>query len=629
MSPGQNKKSSPFWPSLLRQMAIFLFIVILFIIGTFGYFMNTPSNTIIKGVIINGIDVGGKTREEALLLLNTATKNAEQTFELSTSSAVLNVSSYITFNKEEALAQAYTFGGESSLFQAFFHRLQTLFVEKRVTIPLTIHEETLTKNLTQKFGEQLTPAKNAHLILTFDNLDGKTNLTVIPEHEGTTINNNALVQQIKENISTFSKKSIIIPFKKEVPRITKNDVEMLSSKVDQALSHAPLQLTVKNQTWTVSKHLLADWLDAVPSESAGTKVRLGLDGKKVEKFLVARTTKLTEKPVDAIFEMKDGKVTRFEPAMLGEKIDIDGSLALIESAIFETEAANNAETTITLQTIIAQPTVDNAGSNPYGIKEIIGVGESNFRGSPKNRRQNIATGAASVNGTLIMPGEEFSLLKTLGKIDDTTGYLKELVIKLNKTTPEFGGGLCQIGTTTFRAALAAGLPITERQNHSYRVPYYERDGDGNDIGPGKDATIYDPKPDFKFLNDTGNTILILTKIKGDKLTFTFWGVNDSRTAVQGPVKVYNVVPPPEKKILETTDLPPGETKCTEKPHQGSDAIFTYTVTYPNGEIKKKDFRSHYKPWGEVCLIGIDPKAKPLDNGTPALPSADAAGVAGN
>src|SRR5690606_28740966 len=137
-------------------------------------------------------------------------------------------------------------------------------------------------------------------------------------------------------------------------------------------------------------------------------------------------------------------------------------------------------------------------------------------------------------------------------------------------------GLCQIGSTAFRAALDTGLPITMRQNHSYRVPYYERDGGGNNIGPGKDATNYDPLPDFRFKTDTGHYILITTAITGDKVTFTFWGTKDGRTAEQTRARVYNIVEPPPRKVILTTEIPPGTTKCTESAHVGSDASFTYT-----------------------------------------------------
>jgi vancomycin resistance protein YoaR len=235
--------------------------------------------------------------------------------------------------------------------------------------------------------------------------------------------------------------------------------------------------------------------------------------------------------------------------------------------------------------------------NDFGIKNIIGTGKSNFAGSPKNRRHNISVGAGTLNGLLIKPDEEFSLNQALGKIDKETGYLPELVIKDNKTIPEYGGGLCQIGTTMFRTALATGLPITMRRNHSYRVVYYEP--------AGTDAAIYNPWPDLKFINDTGHYILIQSRIEGDNLYFDMWGSNDGRIVDKTEPIIYNIITPGPTKMVETLDLPAGEKKCTEKPHNGADTYFDYKVTYANGEIKEKRFSSHYVPWREVCLIGVE------------------------
>jgi vancomycin resistance protein YoaR len=201
-----------------------------------------------------------------------------------------------------------------------------------------------------------------------------------------------------------------------------------------------------------------------------------------------------------------------------------------------------------------------------------------------------------MNGILIAPGEEFSTIKSLGEISEKTGYLQELVIKGNKTIPEFGGGLCQVGTTMFRVALASGLPITERQNHSYRVSYYEP--------VGTDATIYDPQPDLRFINDSGYYILIQSRIDGNDLYFDFWGTDDGRVVEQTDPVISNIVTPAPAKIVETTDLKPGEKKCTEHAHNGADVSFNYKVIYPNGEIKERLFKSHYVPWQEVCLIGV-------------------------
>jgi vancomycin resistance protein YoaR len=224
-----------------------------------------------------------------------------------------------------------------------------------------------------------------------------------------------------------------------------------------------------------------------------------------------------------------------------------------------------------------------------------------------NRRHNIKVGAEALHGLLIKPGEEFSLLKALGEIDASNGYLPELVIKENKTVPEYGGGLCQIGTTVFRATFNSGLPVTARRNHSYRVTYYEP--------AGTDATIYDPAPDYKFVNDTGHYILIQARLDKDDLTFDFWGTKDGREINYTQPTIYNIVKPAPTKMIETTDLPEGKKKCTESAHAGADAYFDYKVTYSNGEVKNQRFTSHYVPWQAVCLVGVK-KITPPEGITP-------------
>lgn len=253
------------------------------------------------------------------------------------------------------------------------------------------------------------------------------------------------------------------------------------------------------------------------------------------------------------------------------------------------------DVTLTMRIVAAQATAENIQN--LGIVELVAEGRTNFAGSPVNRRHNIKIGDDLLNGLLIKPGAEFSLIKAIGPVDATLGYRQELVIKENRTIPEFGGGLCQIGTTMFRLVLNAGLPIVERKNHSYRVRYYEPP-------VGMDATIYEPKPDFRFKNDYAGYLLLQTRIEGDDLIFEFWGKKDGRTVDLSKPRVFNVVSPPEQLTIETTDLKPGETKCTEKAHVGSDAEFTYTVRYADGRTEQETFKSHYKPWRAVCFVGV-------------------------
>lgn len=158
---------------------------------------------------------------------------------------------------------------------------------------------------------------------------------------------------------------------------------------------------------------------------------------------------------------------------------------------------------------------------------LLGKGESNFAGSPRNRVHNIGIGTNNFNGLVVLPGEEFSFNQYLGEVDGANGYKPELVIKENVTTPEFGGGICQVSTTAFRAAIHSGMKVTYRKNHSYPVKYYGT--------PGFDATVYQPLPDFRFVNDTKYPILLKTSIVGTKLTFEVWGTDEGRTVtINGP-----------------------------------------------------------------------------------------------
>ena len=238
----------------------------------------------------------------------------------------------------------------------------------------------------------------------------------------------------------------------------------------------------------------------------------------------------------------------------------------------------------------------NDSVNDLGITELLAAGRSDFSGSPANRRHNIAIGSESLNGLLIAPGEEFSLVAALGDIDGETGYKEELVIKGNETIPEFGGGVVPGRHDHVPRDLKCRLPVTERRNHSYRVRYYEP--------AGTDATIYGPHPDYRFVNDTGNHILIQTRMEGDELVYEFWGTSDGRTVEKTQPVVFNITEPPPTKYIETLDLPPGQIKCTEKAHRGADTAFDYSVTYPDGEVKDETFRSHYRAWQEVCLIAL-------------------------
>ncbi len=216
--------------------------------------------------------------------------------------------------------------------------------------------------------------------------------------------------------------------------------------------------------------------------------------------------------------MENEKVIGFTPPQEGLEIDIRQTLY---NALIGLENQNSA---IPLAVIVAPTHLKLSETNNLGINGLIGRGESNFKGSPKNRIHNIKVGVEKFKGLIIKPNEIFSFNKFLGPVEKEQGFLPELVIKKEGTVPELGGGLCQVSSTTFRAAMNAGLPIKERKNHAYAVQYYSPQG--------TDATIYPGSVDLKFINDTQGYILIWPYIKDNNyLVFDFYGTKDSRKVV--------------------------------------------------------------------------------------------------
>ena len=236
---------------------------------------------------------------------------------------------------------------------------------------------------------------------------------------------------------------------------------------------------------------------------------LAIDEDGLKNYLEKAKNSTHVDPADARLTFGEGKVSAFSLSKNGSEIDVEKSLPKIEENLKQNAFTKD----ITLDATILKPEITSTDLDKYGIKELIGEGVSNFLHSPQNRIHNINVGAARFNGVLIKPGEEFSFIKTLGPVDASTGYLPELVIKTDKTVPEFGGGMCQVSTTAFRAAMNTGLKITARTNHAYPVVYYNPQG--------LDATVYIPNPDLKFINDTPGYILIQTHIEGHSIIFRF------------------------------------------------------------------------------------------------------------
>lgn len=577
-------------------------IILVIVLATASYliYLQNYENKIFPGVTVASIDVGGMTPREALETISKITDVIENrgmvyrwqnydvyiTPTLSDSEGGVSYE-IMTFDTNATIDKAYSVGRVHEKFwQNSIEQIQTLLFQTDVFLNYHLDRQELVKTLKENFTEFEKPAQNAKLY--FEEGEAK----VEKEVPGEVFDYSELAQTTDEHLAALNIDMIELSYVVDEPKITAtNSVDALTDAQDLR-TKAPLVLTYEGDKWEIDTSLLEASFAFDYDHYQGVIITLSTD--TLADYLGKVAEEINVEPKEGKFEVQDGNIVQIQESQIGKSVDVKKNLEKITS---EVVTAHNMSVELVMEE--KQPKINAENIQDLGIKEKIGEGRSNFAGSSYKRIHNIEHGASKLHGLLIAPDEEFSLVSTLKPFTLEDGWVEELVIKGNKTIPEVGGGGCQLGTTMFRAAMGAGLPITERQNHSYVVSYYYENG-----VPGTDATIYDPKPDMRFINDTGNYILIQTHIEGTQLIYEFWGTSDGRVADRTIPVVYDRVGPPPRKEIQTTDLAPGEVKCTEKPHAGLKTTFDYTITFADGTQKKETFNSTYKPWQEVCLVGV-------------------------
>lgn len=327
---------------------------------------------------------------------------------------------------------------------------------------------------------------------------------------------------------------------------------------------------------------------------------ISYNSKAIEDYINYIAATYNREPEDALFKVEVNRVTAFKIQKNGIEVNAEGAKEELNIALSRLNTADKEPITIEIGKTIVEPEVTLASINDFGIVENIGEGRSDYSGSATGRIHNIKLAASRINGTLIPRGQTFSFNKTVGDISASTGYKSAYIIKGGETILGDGGGVCQVSTTLFRAAIESGLPIVERRQHAYRVKYYE-----NDRKAGFDATVFSPTVDLKFTNDTHAHVLIQTGFVDSKnlLIFTFYGKKDDRQIEISDSTVWDVRPPPEPLYKDDPTLPKGRTKQIDFAAYGAKAKFHYRVVKDGKIAIDRDFYSAFRPWQAVYLVG--------------------------
>lgn len=599
----KNKKLKYVFLSLAAFVTLFLLI--------FGGYSIIYAKKIYARQYIGDMNLSYKTKDQAKKSIKEKAdtfNNSQFEIESKNQAGVLNQSSIspkeigLNYDIDATVEKVWLQGRNKKAISSFWQQLRSLFVKNQVDAQYVLNEEALNSTI-KSFADKVdTPEKD----FAIEYQNNQFNLST-EKKDGERIDQKELLAKILTGIKWIKKNDIKISSKKFKPQISEEKAKKRLDQANRILLAGDLILEYSNNQYGADNDMIGGF---VQYQGNGDDLELKFNDERIQLFVDSIKKVINTEPANAKLSVVNGNTVIASMAGEGKTLNEAQTKNDIKNTILKRiDQKNPVSDKIALQVILKQPEINNDISK-LGIVELVGTATTDFRKSPSNRIHNITIGANALNGMLIKPGETFSTLAQLGKIDASTGYLQELVIKEDKTVPEFGGGLCQVSSTLFRAAINSGLKIVERQNHKYRVSYYEPP-------VGMDATIYDPAPDLKFINNYGSHILIQSRVSGTKITFDFYGTKDSRELSISTPELYDVTDPGPPVMAETDTLAAGERKQIEKAHQGGTARFKYKVTRAGEVLDDKTFVSKYVSWPEKWLVGKGTVVPPAPTPEPA------------
>jgi vancomycin resistance protein YoaR len=395
-----------------------------------------------------------------------------------------------------------------------------------------------------------------------------------------------------------------LPVTGRQPVITQAAAEAALTQARGLLS-GPLRVTDQGGSAELEPRDLAPLLSARP---AGARLVLRLDEHGVEALLRRKAAFAYVEPRDANFRASGGAV-EVVPAVDGRAVHP----ARATAALLAAATRRGEERTVKLPSVGRPPELTTAKANALGVKEVISTFTTTFSAADAPRVHNIGLIAAAVNGSLVMPGEEFSMNGATGQRTAAKGYRTAHVIVDGELVDGLGGGVCQAGTTMFNTVLLAGLPVLERRNHSLHISHYPM---------GRDATLDWPGTDLRFRNDSRYGIFITSKWSDSSLTFTLYSTSTDLKVSMSTSATRNPRSPPTK-FVDDPALPAGTQVVEENGSDGFDVTVFRTVTQNGNLVRRDQFVSNYSPWMRIVRRGVAPPPP----GQPAPPTTQPPAIA--
>lgn len=583
--------------AIIYFLAFFTLILFIYLL-----FLTYYQDRFFPGVKITGVNVGGKTPALAYQMIDSTFQERVNT-PLQITYQDQNYSLSFTETKPQTdlrlkITTAYSLGRSGNFLENLRDQSQVLLFNQNLPLKVTYNNEPSLNNQINQIEKWVKKeAVNAQLTLG-------ENITITPSKTGQDFDREIFLQQITSYL-TLERDAPISPLITVTEPKFSTTLAQGAKTALESVKDSPINLRFESSLWKIDQAILFTLLEFNPTKPAlaspvsiispqTTNHEPLLDANKLDSYLKEIAKGIDRPTQDARFKFDSGtkRVREFQPEAEGRKLDTEQTAELV------TQALAGTSRDIILPVTVTKPKIAASSINSFGIQELLGEGVSHFAGSIENRIYNIGLAASRINGTLLPPGETFSFNNIVGEISGASGYKQAYVIKSGRTVLDDGGGVCQVSTTLFRAVLNSGLPVVERTAHAYRVGYYEQG-----FPPGLDATVFSPTVDFKFKNDTAAHILIQTYVTGTTLYVDLYGTSDGRIAKLSTPAITNQTPPPPELRQDDPTLPKDTVKQIDWSAWGANVSFRRIVTRGSETLISETWRSNFKPWQAVYLVG--------------------------
>lgn len=590
-------KRKPRWRWIVWAFMGVLSIAGIIVVAVSLAWQGQYAGKIYPGVQVLGMDLGGKTQDEARKLLDDQVKAfVAQPLVLKWNGKEWRPSAEqigLRVDSGSTVSEAFAVGREADFFGNV--EQQWLSSQTGYKVPLNVQ---LNELAMQEYLSAAVATETDQELFEGDVRLNGTEVVALPGKEGRRLDVYGTIVAAREHLAKLEAGAVIdLPVQVTQPAVNANEVEDVRKLLTVRVS-SPITATAADKRFTLDPQALVRFttIERNPDRTATQHVTLGWNDRELKILADRWASEANRSPQNAKFDWQNGAVSVVRESIEGLEVDPAGVVTAIKERADKVEGREFA-----MPGKVITPTVSSKDIGALGIKEEIASGTSTFKGSSPERATNIRVAADLLNGTVVPPGGTFSFLETMGGIDEAHGFVPGYVIAAERTQLGVGGGVCQVSTTMFRAAFWSQLDITERNQHSYRVGWYEANGEP----VGFDAAVFDPGVDLKFVNTTPGFILIKAGTTTDTLVVTLYGTKlPGEVKLEGPA-ISNRVPAPPDVYEVDPRLPRGTKKQVETARGGLDTVITRRVIVPGQPDKVDEYHSHYQAWPNWYVVAAE------------------------